>query len=318
MKLGTTFSYLEAENLGLNWKEALEEILNLRLNPIRIGAYWSEIEKKKGEYDFSLLDEQIERIDKKRASIVLVIGVKSPRWPEFYFPSWLEKRISLCHRETVEESKIGDFLFPFLEKATNRYKDHGAVTHFQIENEPLNFSGPQWLRLGPKLLEKEVALVKKITKKPIILNSWVEMNRLRRLLRNLILKEKSLETCLNLGDILGLSVYPSHPGQFRVKKRDWQILGKWLEKAQKVSKETWVVEMQAEPWPKREEEKNFKDPFGNPSCNPDSIKSDFVKLQNLGFETVLFWGSEFWLRCAKENNNLWLETVHNLIGDKMY
>lgn len=63
MKIGTTFSYLEAECLGADWEEVLKEALGLKLNPIRIGAYWSEIEKKEGRCDFSLLDQQIEKVD---------------------------------------------------------------------------------------------------------------------------------------------------------------------------------------------------------------------------------------------------------------
>lgn len=314
MKIGTTFSYLEAEYLGLDWEKALGEILNLGLNPIRIGAYWSEIEKKKGKYNFSLLDKQIERISKRGASVILVTGVKSPRWPEFYFPHWLEEKLNLCRQQTIKESPISNYLFPFLEKTVNHYKNHQAITHLQVENEPLNFSGPKSDRLSPKLLAKEVKLVKKLTKKPIILNSWVEMNPCKKLLRDLTLKEKSLDTCLSLGDILGLSVYPSYPGQPEINDGDWQIFGEWLNKANKANKEAWVVEMQAEPWPKEGEKKIFKDPFGNSSCNPTSIKSHFTKLRDVGFKTILLWGSEFWVKCAQEGNKLWLKAVQNLRG----
>ena len=300
--------------MGLDWEEALEEILNLGLNPIRLGAYWSEIEKGKGEYNFSLLDREIQAISRQKASIVLVVGVKSPRWPEFYLPLWLREKLSLRPQQTLEKSLIGHYLFPFLEKTVKRYRHQQTITHFQVENEPLNFSGPQWLRLGPELLANEVEFVRNITQKPIILNSWVEMNPRRRAERNLTLKEKSLETCLRLADILGLSVYPSYPGQPKIEEKDWQIFGEWLKRARKLKKEAWVIEMQAEPWPKEGEGKNFKDPYGNLSCSPNRVKYNFAKLQNLGFETILLWGSEFWLRCAKENNTLWLECVQGLIG----
>lgn len=198
----------------------------------------------------------------------MTVGVKSPRWPEFYFPSWLEKKLSFDRREIIGESKIGVYLFPFLEKTISRYKDHRAVTHFQIENEPLNFSGPQELRLGSELLAKEVELARRLTKKPIVLNSWVEMNSRKRRRRNLKWKEKSLETCLELGDVLGLSVYPVHPGQPEIKGGDWEIFRDWLKKAEKAGKKAWVVEMQAEPWSEEGESKIFKDPLGNPSCKP--------------------------------------------------
>lgn len=314
MKIGTTFSHREADYLGLDWEKALEETLGLDLNLIRVGAYWSEIEEKKGKYDFSLLDRQVEEIGQEGKEIVLTVGVKSPRWPEFYFPSWLEKKLNLGRRETLGESKIGDYLFPFLEKTIGHYKDCRAVTHFQIENEPLNFSGPQQLRLGSELLAKEVGLARRLTKKPIILNSWVEMNPCKRRLRNLRWKEKSLETCLDFGDILGLSVYPVYPGQPKIKDNDWKIFGDWLKKAKTAGKEAWVTEMQAEPWPKEGESRVFKDPLGNSSCKPKDIKLYFFRLRDLGFKNILLWGAEFWVKCAQEGNWLWLEAVQELGG----
>lgn len=314
MKIGTTFSYLEAEYLGVDWREAMEKTLNLRLNPIRIGAYWSEIEKRKGRYGFSLLDRQVEKVSREGREIILTVGVKSPRWPEFYFPSWLEERLELRCRETIGESKIGDYLFPFLEKTIGRYKDCGAVTHFQVENEPLNFSGPQQLRLGSEFLAREVGLVRRLAKKPIILNSWVETNPLGRRLRNLGWKEKSLETCLDFGDVLGLSVYPVCPGQSKIKNSNWKIFGDWLKKAKTAGKEAWVTEMQAEPWLKEGESKVFKDPLGNPSCKPEDIQLYFSRLRDLGFENILLWGAEFWTRCAQEGNGLWLKSVQELLG----
>lgn len=312
MKIGTTFSYREANFLGLDWQKTLENTLKLNLNPIRIGSYWNDIEIKPNKYDFSLLDEIIAKIKKDGTEIVLEIGLKSPRWPEFYPPKWLEKKIKIRNREIIDNLYLTQSLFKFIEKTVKRYEKIKNIRWINLENEPLNFSGPKFIRISPKILKKEVLLLKDISQKPLILNSWLELSPWRRIKRNLLLRENSLNNCLKLGDILGLSVYPKYPDQPEIKKKNWQVLKKILKETQKTKKETWITELQAEPWEK-EGSKNFKDPFANESCNPDILKNSFDILKEIGFKTILLWGSEFWYRCHQEKNNYWYKTVKEII-----
>ena len=50
MRVGTTFSPAQCEYLGLDWKNAYLRILDEEFDLIRLGAYWSEIEKQEGVY----------------------------------------------------------------------------------------------------------------------------------------------------------------------------------------------------------------------------------------------------------------------------
>ncbi len=312
MKTGTTFSHREADFLKTDWRKSLEYTLKLDLNPIRIGSYWNEIEIRPNKYDFSILDEIIARIKKYGTEIVLEIGLKSPRWPEFYLPKWVEEKIKIRNKEIIDDLSLTQPLFKFIKKTAKRYEEVKNIRWINLENEPLNLSGPDFIRISPKVLEREAFLLKNISQKPLILNSWLEMSPHKRIRRNLLLKENSLNACLKLGDILGISVYPKYPDQPEIKEKDWQILKKVLKQAQKAQKEAWVTELQAEPWEK-DGRKNFKDPLANKSCNPDILKNSFNILKEIGFETILLWGSEFWYRCYKEKNNSWYKAVEKII-----
>ena len=314
LKIGTTFSYREAKQLGMDWQESLGAILNLGLNPIRVGTYWREIEKKPGQFDFSIQDKIIEQIAKTKTDIVLTIGMKAPRWPEFYFPEWLEKKINLKKGQEIEESLVGEYLFRFIEKTLNRYRKNIFIKWINVENEPLTYSGPIEIKISPALLKSEVLLTQKIMKKPVILNSWTELHPIKRKARDVVKKERTLETCLELGNILGLSAYPKFPGQPKIKDQHWQFLKKWRLRAEEKDKEAWVTELQAEPWEKSDNLKNFQDPFGNSSCDPSKVENYIDICQKLGFETILLWGAEFWARCRKEKNLLWWQTIEKFLS----
>ena len=73
---GADFTGLYSKELGLDEKEVLLAALDdLKIREFRLAAYWSEIERERGVYDFSNLDWQIDAIlininnDLKKAKI---------------------------------------------------------------------------------------------------------------------------------------------------------------------------------------------------------------------------------------------------------
>src|SRR5689334_13835364 len=89
MRLGLTFSPSNAIARGLAWQSAYQQILDLAPALVRIGAYWSEIEATQGVCDFSTLDWLLDQAQQRQQSVVMSVGMKAPRWPEFYLPAWL-------------------------------------------------------------------------------------------------------------------------------------------------------------------------------------------------------------------------------------
>lgn len=308
MKIGTTFSYRECQFLKIDPWSTLKAIARLGLNPIRIGTYWQDLQPKKKQYDFCLLDKQIKILSGLKTDIILELGMKAPRWPEYYLPSWLSK-------EDINSQKVQDNLLFFIEKVIKKYKDNPQIKWINVENEPLNYSGPDEKRISFKTLKQEVDLVRCLTSKPIILNTWLEMHPRKRFFRKLIKRERALHYCLKYGDILGISVYPQFPGQSALEEKHWWFLKRIRKKAKKRKKNVWVTEMQAEPWEQSDDLKNFRDSMGNSSCVPNDIISYFNKLKQMDFETILLWGAEFWYRCRREKNHHWWQAIKKLIKE---
>jgi len=107
---GIVFSQKHAEFLGLDWKENYSAILDdLGVKHLKLIAYWDLIEKEPDNYDFSDLDWQTQEAEKRGAKILLVIGIKVPRWPECHFPDWAET-------ETLNEREIQQKVLVLLKK----------------------------------------------------------------------------------------------------------------------------------------------------------------------------------------------------------
>ena len=83
MNIGTTFDPQHAKYLGLNWKDTLKQILDLGIDPIRIGIKWNHVEKESETYEWDEYDELFSILEENGARIIATVGMKAPRWPEF-------------------------------------------------------------------------------------------------------------------------------------------------------------------------------------------------------------------------------------------
>ena len=76
---GISFSKKATNGLELDWKEVFLAILNdLKVKKFRLIAYWDEIEKQEGKYDFTDLDWQVSEIEKRGGEIILAVGRRLP------------------------------------------------------------------------------------------------------------------------------------------------------------------------------------------------------------------------------------------------
>src|SRR3972149_7837847 len=157
MKVGATFSNKYCFELGLEPLAALEEILKmLPLQTVRLCAYWDEIEQKEGNFDFSLLDGQIKLIGKK-TDLVIALGRKVPRWPEFHEPVWALSK---------DKEFLISALQNYIKKTVEKYKSLENLKMWQVENEPFVKFGQSQHPFSEKDLELEVALVRELDDRP--------------------------------------------------------------------------------------------------------------------------------------------------------
>ena len=87
---GVNFSQKHSEGLGLDWKEVyVAQIRDLGVKNIKLITHWDLIEPEKGKFNFDDLDWQIERAKEGGVKILLVVGMKTGRWPECHIPGWV-------------------------------------------------------------------------------------------------------------------------------------------------------------------------------------------------------------------------------------
>jgi hypothetical protein len=301
MKFGTTFSHHQLQHLSCSVADALDKAIELKLDYLRICTHWDEIEKIEGEYDWSQLEKIINACEKKQQDVVLTLGVKAPRHPEFYFPNWVENK-DLRNPQTQEK------ILNFIQQTIKKFKNLSCIKYYQVENEALDPSGPDNLTIPLSLLKREVALVKKLDNKQVIVSLWA--NKLSK--RNLLPK------LAKTADIIGLDLYYQ---QFISK-----ILGKSLYRGpadshqkmvkllSKLDQETWIMELQAEPWEDNQQDYLAPNPQ---SISPQKLKSFYQQASQLPVSAIFFWGFEYWFyQLKKNNNNDYFDTISEIIASQ--
>lgn len=292
IKWGVNFSHKHASGLGLDWKETYLALLDdLKVRRIRLITHWDELELEEGRYDFRDLDWQIEEAEKRDAELVLVVGMKTPRWPECHIPAWANG---------LSQEKQQKKVLQLVEKTVLRYRDSPAIERWQAENEPFfPFGDCPWA--DQSFIKKEIGLIKSLDHqgRPVLISDSGEGS--------------FWWSAARLGDIVGITTY----------KKVWvRQMGFYLyyplpeiyyyRKAWLVSKlfgkKVIGVELQAEPWgprllynsPLAEQEKTM---------NLEQFRRVINFARGMGLDEFYLWGSEwwFWLRERQDDSSIWNE-----------
>lgn len=295
--IGVTFSQRYASDLGLDWKETFVAILDdLKIKKIRIPVYWDLVSPEKGMYDFSDVDWQLQEAQERNAEIILVVGMKVPRWPECHVPEWAKND---GNARNIKK----DELLNFVGVVADRYKDNQAVKYWQVENEP-------FLRFGicpptdADLLDKEIALVRKIDpSREIIVTDSGELS----------IWIPAAKRADVFGTTMYLSVYSPKVGYF-----DYPIgpnffkFKQWLIEKFANQQKSIVIELQGEPWingwvADASLEQQFE------SLDAKKLEKNVHFAKKSGFSEIYLWGVEwwYWLKVKKNHSEIW-ETARGL------
>jgi len=149
---GVNFSQKHAEDLGLDWQETFLAILDdLGARNLKINTQWDLIEAEKDKYDFDDLDWQIQKAKERGAEIILIVGMKTPHWPECHIPDWAKN----LNKEEREKE-----ILEMLETIVLRYQFD--VWAWQVENEPF-FPFGECPNIDKEFLKEEVELVRSLS-----------------------------------------------------------------------------------------------------------------------------------------------------------
>ncbi|KKR08612.1 MAG: hypothetical protein UT32_C0001G0132 [Parcubacteria group bacterium GW2011_GWC2_39_14] len=286
-KLGVNFSKSYTEYLGLNWQQTYTAILDdLKVKNIRLAAPWNEIEPIEDHWVFTDLDWQVNEAVKRNVDIILVLGRRTPHWPECHDPVWL---MGLPPEIIIDRQN------KMMTKVIEHYKNISQIKIWQVENEPLLDVFGVCPPGDINLLRQEVTLVKNLDDRPVLITDSGELS--------------FWAAAANTGDIFGTTMYRvTHnpylgylyyhlpPAFYTVKAK---LAGKNLN-------DVIVSELQAEPWA----------PGGllNTSLEEQQVSMDGIRLVNhvnyakrTGFVGAYLWGAEwwYWLREKQGVNELW-------------
>lgn len=295
-KIGITFSQPHLEYLGIPIDLAIKEALKYNFSHIRLGAYWNRLEASLGHYDFRELLSLLNHFEKAQQPIILTLGVKAPRWPEFYWPDFIINK-------NTNNSETQTLLLRFIKQVIEETKSFTCITHWQIENEPLDPSGPENLTISKSFLKQEIELLKQLDSRPVIINLW----------GNDLLVRGFFENAAELADEVGIDLY--------YKQFFTQILGKNIYRGpsqkdgalnkliKSIKKPVWITELQAEPWEKNEQNYLSKNPG---SINPEQLKENILRANQLPVKEILLWGFEYWLWRKQQGDNRYLEIIRDI------
>jgi hypothetical protein len=295
---GVNFSQKHTENLGLNWQETYLALLDdLGVKNIKLITHWDFIEPEKDKYNFNDLDWQIKTAEEKGAKLLLVIGMKTGRWPECHIPEWAK---NLSKEEQQKE------ILELLEKIVLRYTPtpNSGVGAWQVENEPFfPFGECPWV--DKSFLKKEINLVKSLDsqKRPITISDsgegsfWLNAAKFGDIVGTSMYKKVWFRQ-------LGTYIYYPFPPTFYWRK------ARLIEKI--FNKKVIVTELQAEPWgpkllyesPLAEQEKTM---------NLERFKANIEFAKKTGLDTFYLWGGEwwYWMKTKQNDSRIW-EEARNL------
>ncbi len=292
---GIHFSEKHAQAFGMDWKKVYLSLLDdLKISDLRLPAYWDLGEPSDDRYNFTDLDWQLERAKERGVPVLLVIGMKLPRWPECYEPSWASG---------LDKEKKQEKLLEWLKKLILRYKDDQTIWAWQIENEPF-FRFGECPAEDKEFLKREIKLVRDLDDRPVVITDSGEWS--------------FWLTTAGIADIPGATMYRrvwfSFPGFFKTI-----FFNKWngfyirypfpprfyRAKADLINKifgkETIITELQAEPWgpvllynlPVEEQKRTM---------DLEKFKKVIEFAEKSGFSRFYLWGGEWWY---------WMKTVQN-------
>lgn len=298
---GMSFNTFYAEDLGLDWRETYDAILDdLGVRHLRLAAHWPMVEPEDDQYNFTEFDYQLDRAEEVGADVILAVGRRLPRWPECHIPDWAED-------QSWEEKKTE--IKEYLEAVVNRYKDRSNIIYWQVENEPyLNaFANEHCGDLDEDFLLEEIALVRALdSTRPILVTDSGNLGTWRGAYRN--------------GDAFGTSVYvyfwnPEF-GQFKTVLPPWFYRFKeGLVGLVYGDKPTYLIELSAEPW--------LLEPITEVDVETQYSRMDVDKIREIidyakdtRYDRQYLWGAEWWYWLKERGHGEIWELGKSIINGK--
>jgi Beta-galactosidase len=317
LQIGTTFIKINAEHLGLDWRSAYKEIVNdIGIKQIRIPIFWDQLEREPGKFDWADLDWQLQEAAKANAQVMLVVGHRVPRYPECYAPDWTKG---------LDEAAFKRSLFTMTETVVKHYRDHPALSAWQVENEPLaKILGKIWgdgsCREIAHWVREEVQSVRRLAdgrldgrRIPTVV-TYANAPWFVSQLRQTLTFESDVVAMTLFNKLYFRSpVFTGYIEMFKLGPIATLRLAYQRSVIVQNRQALWIAEMQAEPWGPEGPYKFDKPEDAAVTMNPDRLRQTWDYAVNGGASRIYLWGVEWWLSERDHGRSAMLDAVKGLV-----
>jgi hypothetical protein len=263
---------------------------------VRISVEWSQVEPQEGVYDFRLIDALLAEADRDGAKVLLTVGIKGQRHPEFYLPDWVTSKTTLRHGEVISNDPVvHDSALAMVRAVVAHVGSSAAIEAWEADNEPFVSSNrsDNWT-LSQAFVEEEVAAIRAgdSLQREIVVNHAQHF-----------VFDRRWKDALNDGDVLAASIYPfrnyelfGHSFVVPVLELGWLApnYAAQARAAHDEGKQFWLTEMQAEPW--ADVDLRLISPQNpSPNLTAAGFEQSIDYARRSGADRVYLWGSEWWL-----------------------
>ncbi len=290
---GVTFSTKFCSELGLDWREVYLAIIDdLQVKEIRLPIYWDQVEKENGVYDFSDYDYIIQEGAKRNVKFIANIGWRLPRWPECHAPEWAVQK-SLASTQARAVKMLG--------VVVDHYKDNQSIIAWQLENEPFFEAFGVCPPSDEAFFKRELDLIRNKDNRPVMVSASGEISFWK--------KEAKY------GDFFGTTVYRvvwgQYTGYFRYPIPAW-FYGLKAYLAGIKPENTYVIELQAEPWVPNGKMIYLSPEEASKSFTLEQFKANLQYAINIKFKQTYLWGVEWWYYQYKNGDKSYWELARTL------
>ena len=282
---------------------------------VRLSVEWSQVEPADGQFDYTLIDALLETAARDGADVLLSVGMKGQRHPEYYIPGWLLGQIRLDDGSDIaKDTLLRSRTLAMVSAVVAHVAASPALEGWLAENEPYHASprAHDW-RLGRDFVREEVAAIHAADplRRPVAINHAERLTFDRR-----------WRWALQDGDAVATSIYPFRNEELLGHAFVIDILNigplmpNYAARADEThdrGKPYWITELQAEPWANPDVRLVSPDHPAD-DLTPAHFRRNVDYARRSGADRVYLWGAEWWLmQREKYGDRSWLALAREAI-----
>lgn len=285
-----------AEWCAQNFAEVLEAT---GAKHARISIAWRDVEPAEGEYDFRVVDQLLAAAEAHDARVLLTVGMRGLRHPEFYIPNWAADDVHMPEDAVVSDDPLlRARALRMVEAVVRHIAESPVIEAWGAENEPyVPSKRANWWRLGRDYVQEVAATLRAADPqgRPVVIN------QAQRHLRDTYPAER--EWILEDADVMGISFYPYRDHPFfgvdvtvPIAELGWihPNYAAHQREAADAGLEYWITELQGEPWA-HVDPRLISPERPSQNLSPRDIENVVRYGRRTGAQRIYFWGAEWWL-----------------------